>query len=454
RRSSSKRRRNLWTPAEETGGGGRQRKFGNYLAVTSPAEKGGSEASESGATRSGGGIPPSLRKGSSAMDEGDGPVVGVGGSGVGGGGVGTAAARTNRIIATVNANAESAEETARARSALELAAVAHLELMVRQLVAASSGIDASRRAEWSRTIATLVQQARNRPPHHCPMYTAVSTVEPNVKAADQMDIRPYVKTKLVPGGRREECRYVDGVVFRQNVTHKAMPKGVEIIIERPRLLVLSGGIEYQRGDKFTNLNQLRESEERRIEIAVEKIVALRPHLLLVGKTVCHVAQKLLREREVVLVQNVKTKTLERIARLVGARVLPSVDQIIDHRARGAATHDQNVAGRGMREEMGLCGRFSVKTFASPGLEACVASLKPQSGAAEGEKVACLSLFSKECASSVNAGLVIAGGLTCDGSNWMRSWVPEKFRGVRGRGGVTYVFLEGCHKRLGCTLVRS
>lgn len=49
-----------------------------------------------------------------------------------------------------------------------------------------------------------------------------------MKAADQMDIRPYVKTKLVPGGRREECRYVDGVVFRQNVTHKAMPKWVEI----------------------------------------------------------------------------------------------------------------------------------------------------------------------------------------------------------------------------------
>lgn len=38
------------------------------------------------------------------------------------------------------------------------------------------------------------------------------------------------------------------------------------VIERPRLLVLSGGIEYQRGDKFTNLEQLSESEERRIEV--------------------------------------------------------------------------------------------------------------------------------------------------------------------------------------------
>lgn len=47
-----------------------------------------------------------------------------------------------------------------------------------------------------------------------------------------------------------------------------------------------------------------------------------------------------------------------------------------------------------------------------------------------------------------------GGLTggVDEEDWMRSWVPEEFRRVRGRGGVSYVFLEGCHKRLGCTLV--
>lgn len=49
-------------------------------------------------------------------------------------------------------------------------------------------------------------------------------MDPNVKAGDFLDIRPYVKTKLIPGGRRDECRYVDGIVFRKNVTHKTMPR--------------------------------------------------------------------------------------------------------------------------------------------------------------------------------------------------------------------------------------
>lgn len=53
---------------------------------------------------------------------------------------------------------------------------------------------------------------------------AVSSVDPNVKGGDFLDIRPYVKMKLIPGGRRDECRYVDGIVFRKNVTHKTMPR--------------------------------------------------------------------------------------------------------------------------------------------------------------------------------------------------------------------------------------
>ena len=52
----------------------------------------------------------------------------------------------------------------------------------------------------------------------------MSTVDPDIKAGDFLDIRPYVKTKLIPGGRRDECRYVDGIVFRKNVTHKTMPR--------------------------------------------------------------------------------------------------------------------------------------------------------------------------------------------------------------------------------------
>lgn len=42
----------------------------------------------------------------------------------------------------------------------------------------------------------------------------------------------------------------------------------------------------------------------------------------------------------------------------------------------------------------------------------------------------------------------------DGAWGPKAWVPPQFRRTRGRGGVTYLLLEGCHRRLGCTLVRE
>ena len=51
---------------------------------------------------------------------------------------------------------------------------------------------------------------------------------------------PQVKT--IPGGSMSECAYVDGVVFRKHVVHKRMERSVA----SPRVLLLAGGIEFQR----------------------------------------------------------------------------------------------------------------------------------------------------------------------------------------------------------------
>jgi hypothetical protein len=52
-------------------------------------------------------------------------------------------------------------------------------------------------------------------------------VTPDVRAGDQLDIRPYVKLKVIPGGQMHECGYVDGLVFRKNVAHKKMLRDIE-----------------------------------------------------------------------------------------------------------------------------------------------------------------------------------------------------------------------------------
>jgi hypothetical protein len=60
-----------------------------------------------------------------------------------------------------------------------------------------------------------------------------STVSPNVKRGDLLDIRPYVKIKVIPGGSYKDCAYVSGIIFRKTGTNKQMPR--EII--NPKIMV-------------------------------------------------------------------------------------------------------------------------------------------------------------------------------------------------------------------------
>ena len=105
--------------------------------------------------------------------------------------------------------------------------------------------------------------------------TVVSSVDPDVRSGDNLDIRPYVKIKVIPGGTINECVYVDGVVFRKNVSHKKM--AAEGIKSDPKILLLAGGIEFQRTEaRLASMDTLIEQEDKFMEILVEKIMSLKP----------------------------------------------------------------------------------------------------------------------------------------------------------------------------------
>jgi len=62
-----------------------------------------------------------------------------------------------------------------------------------------------------------------------------ATVDTNIKRGDMLDVRPYVKIKVIPGGSCDECAYISGIVFRKTGTNKQMPR--EII--NPKIMVSS-----------------------------------------------------------------------------------------------------------------------------------------------------------------------------------------------------------------------
>lgn len=62
-------------------------------------------------------------------------------------------------------------------------------------------------------------------------------------------------------------------------------------------------------------------------MAVAKIDAHHPNILLVEKSVSRFAQEYLLAKDIALVLNVKRPLLERIARCTGAQVVPSIDNL-------------------------------------------------------------------------------------------------------------------------------
>nr|CCA15676.1 phosphatidylinositol3phosphate 5kinase putative [Albugo laibachii Nc14]CCA16260.1 phosphatidylinositol3phosphate 5kinase putative [Albugo laibachii Nc14] len=147
-----------------------------------------------------------------------------------------------------------------------------------------------------------------------------------------------IKVKCIPSTTSEphsksiwrmnaySLQWYAGTVCRKHLCHKQMARE----LQNPRILLLAGGISYDRTfstGRLTSLDTLLEQERSYMSILVGKISALRPDLIFVGRTVSRVAQEMLRDRGIAVVLNVKRSILERIARHTNARVLSSTDHV-------------------------------------------------------------------------------------------------------------------------------
>eukprot|EP00522_Entomoneis_paludosa_P009275 CAMPEP_0172466088 /NCGR_PEP_ID=MMETSP1065-20121228/55201_1 /TAXON_ID=265537 /ORGANISM="Amphiprora paludosa, Strain CCMP125" /LENGTH=309 /DNA_ID=CAMNT_0013222793 /DNA_START=82 /DNA_END=1008 /DNA_ORIENTATION=+ len=245
---------------------------------------------------------------------------------------------------------------------LGMAAADHLEHLCRELLQHHAPILWSRldtygpdtermQKHWINQLLTLATRC-------------CATVEPNVRNGDLLDIRPYSKIKVIPGGSYRDCAYLSGVVFRKTVSHKQMARE----IDNPRIMLLSGGIEFTRTEnRIASLDTLFEQEDKYMEILVGKILKLKPDILMAGRSVSRRAQELLLKAGVVLVQQVKTNLLSRISRQTGATIISSTDHVMNQ--FGAKV-------------LGSCRRFRLVTFRDN--ETWIDQLPPDAQLEEGE----------------------------------------------------------------------
>ncbi|MCL7043543.1 hypothetical protein MKW94_010909 [Papaver nudicaule] len=153
---------------------------------------------------------------------------------------------------------------------------------------------------------------------------AATLLKPDTSEGGGMDPGGYVKIKCLACGRRRESVVVKGVVCKKNVSNRRMTSK----IQKPRFLILGGALEYQRvSNHLSSFDTLLQQETDHLKMAVAKIGAHHPNVLLVEKSVSRFAQEYLFEKDISLVLNIKRPLLERIARCTGAQIVPSIDHL-------------------------------------------------------------------------------------------------------------------------------
>mmetsp|Transcript_9237 Transcript_9237/g.17384 ORF Transcript_9237/g.17384 Transcript_9237/m.17384 type:complete len:2047 (+) Transcript_9237:105-6245(+) len=267
------------------------------------------------------------------------------------------------------------------------------------------------------------------------------SVKVNIERGDALDIRPYCKVKAIPGGKLRDSVYVSGVVFHKNVSHKAMTRK----IMNPRIMLLSGGIDYIRTEhRIASLNTLLEQEEKYLQILVSKITKLKPDILMVGRSVSRKAQELLLETNIVVIQHVKAELMDRIARQTGATILFSTDHIM------------NQFGNAV---LGKCGRFRLVSFRDNDIWNSKNSNRDEVYESTDKRALKKNVDDRDYVEylltsrklSMNQRQVILaanllGEEVHDGNKAVR-------RGIQKRGVTqTYAMIEGCPTHLGCTII--
>ncbi|KAJ1408315.1 Zinc finger, FYVE/PHD-type [Sesbania bispinosa] len=211
-------------------------------------------------------------------------------------------------------------------------------------------------------------------------WEAATLLKPDMSKGGGMDPAGYVKVKCIACGSRIErsvdaiyqsgwhlamglkdlsiLMVVKGVVCKKNVAHRRMTSK----FDKPRLLILGGALEYQRvSNLLSSVDTLLQQEMDHLKMAVAKIAAHQPNILLVEKSVSRYAQEYLLAKDISLVLNVKKPLLERIARCTGTQIVPSIDHLSSQKSGYCETfhvekflEDLSSAGQG--------GKKTVKTL--------------------------------------------------------------------------------------------
>lgn len=201
--------------------------------------------------------------------------------------------------------------------------------------------------QFNKIYLTLTQRAQIPPSYADQLFDmlkrALNEVHPNTSnSTDWMNITNYIKIKKIPFSDTSMTKYYNGIVCRKTVSDKKM---LNIKLNNPQIMIISS-IEASNED-LTSFDYLIQNEKKTIKRINEKILKLKPNIILIQKSINRISHDFLKEKGVVLVLKVKSVLLKRIAKLTGTKVIHDV------------THLEKIKSS---FKLGTCEKFYVSKF--------------------------------------------------------------------------------------------
>ncbi|KAJ7292858.1 hypothetical protein C8J57DRAFT_1267311 [Mycena rebaudengoi] len=222
------------------------------------------------------------------------------------------------------------ESTAYAQE-LNLTSMLHLKIMLRQMLTKEQipNIRA-----WEETLLKLALRIARE---------LTFTALPHRQGED-MDVRRYVKIKKIPGGMPSDSEYVDGAVITKNVAHKQMSR----LQRNPRVMLVTFPLEFYRVEgQYMHFGQIVRQEKEYLGNLAHRIAALRPHVVLVEKSVSRLALDALAKYNIAVARTVKPSAIHTVARMTQSDVFSSMDKLA------------------LEPRLGHCSRFRIQTYDHP-----------------------------------------------------------------------------------------
>ena len=158
---------------------------------------------------------------------------------------------------------------------------------------------------------------------------AISKLSPSFRdLRDSLDINDYIKIKTINCRDQSQCRLIDGYVLTKNVASKKM----QLPLENPKILLFDCALDFNKTVdpfKINDFNKFTEQEPIFVENLRKKIDALEANLILINQNIDYKLQNefLKKNKIIFVVINVKSKSLEKIARCTKTSVLKSIDEL-------------------------------------------------------------------------------------------------------------------------------